>query len=92
MTGPAPDAKPPAGPDGGNPPADDKGKKGPAPKPVELLSVVQFTRTNPVTRREHRGVGVVVDVDDAGVTVAPVQHGHTLRLAADEVAVVTGEV
>lgn len=81
----------PGGPDGSSSSSTGgAGKKGKAPA-LDLLSVVSFARTNPVTRREHRGVGVVVAVDDQGVTVVPIHDGHTVRVAADEVAVVSAD-
>lgn len=80
MTQPNPDQQP------DQPPADPKPVK---PK-VKVGDVVSFTRTDPILRSEHRGVGVVVGVDDAGVDVRPVERRH-LRLAGDEVSAITGE-
>ena len=43
------------------------------------LEVVVFTHHDPILRRSRRAVGVVVDVDDQGVTVRPLAH-HDIRV------------
>lgn len=72
-------------------PGDDTAKaKTPARPAFTFGDVVSFTHHDPILGHAHSGVGVVEDVDDQGLTVAPLAH-HSIRVALADAEHYAGE-
>lgn len=88
MTEPSPDA---AAPSPGPAPKDPGKAKSPAkPSAADLLDVVEYSHHDPILGRHSRAIGVVVAIDDQGVTVVPLTHHH-VRVDPADVTVVTAD-